>query len=226
MNEKVFNMKTADVYNALLNKCLRKNKNKEELDEIIIWLTGYSKNQLYELVNSDTSYKDFFLNAKINPASKLIKGKICGIKLEDINNPIYRNIRCLDKMVDELVKNKPISKIIKRIESINDYIYVYDNDYLKEIYLIFKETLNNIDEKISWGMPTFYKKKNIIHFAHNKNHVGIYPGLEVIKLFEDELDESGYKYSKGAIRFPYNKDLPKSLIKSIAIKALEINGKN
>lgn len=86
---------------------------------------------------------------------------------------------------------------------------------LNELYDLIKSAIPNSKEKISWGMPTFYYDKNIIHFASFKNHIGIYPGPDAIIEFKDRLKE--YKTSKGAIQIPYEKDLPKELIKDIAI---------
>ncbi|MNT18991.1 hypothetical protein D3C72_1542230 [compost metagenome] len=72
---------------------------------------------------------------------------------------------------------------------------------------------DGVIEKISWNMPTFYKKENIVHFAANKSHIGIYPGSTVIESLKDEL--GNYKFSKGAIQFKYDEDLPKELIEKI-----------
>lgn len=94
--------------------------------------------------------------------------------------------------------------------------------HLIQMYHLCKEVLPNAKEKISWGMPTFYGPKNIIHFYGHKNHMGVYPGSECVKAFETEL-KNHYKYSKGAIQFPYEKPLPVELLKRICAYCLENN---
>lgn len=114
-NEKVYQMSFAKVYPLLVNKAIRKNRAKEEVDEIIIWLTGYSQAELDELAESDITYGDFFRNApELNPNRKLIKGKICGISVENIEEPLMQEIRYLDKLVDELAKGKAMEKILRK----------------------------------------------------------------------------------------------------------------
>lgn len=102
------------VYPLLVNKATRKGRTQEEVNEIICWLTGYSSQQLEELLNLPTTYGDFFRNAPApNPNRKLIKGSICGIRVEEIQEPLMQEIRYLNKLVDELAKGKPIEKILK-----------------------------------------------------------------------------------------------------------------
>ena len=105
----------AKFYPLLVNKATRKGRTREEVDEIICWLTGYSPQQLEELLNQPTTYGDFFRNAPApNPARKLIKGSICGIRVEEIQEPLMQEIRYLDKLVDELAKGKTMEKILRR----------------------------------------------------------------------------------------------------------------
>lgn len=112
--EKVYQMPLGKVYPLLVNKALRKGRTQEEVNEIICWLTGYSPRQLEELLNLSTTYGDFFRNAPApNPNRKLIKGSICGIRVEEIEEPLMQEIRYLDKLVDELAKGKPIEKILR-----------------------------------------------------------------------------------------------------------------
>lgn len=92
---------------------------------------------------------------------------------------------------------------------------------LNQIYEIIKELAPMAEECLSWGMPTFKVKGNLVHFADNKNHLGFYPGPSGIVEFEDYL--KGFKYSKGAIQFPYNKELPIELIKKIILFRLKEN---
>jgi len=108
--QSVFDMKTAKVYSALLQKVERKGRSKEELDTVITWLTGYNMAE----VDQEITYGEFFENAPaINPRASLIKGKICGVSVEAIEDPLMQKIRWLDKLVDELAKGRPIEKILR-----------------------------------------------------------------------------------------------------------------
>ena len=103
-NKKVYAMKFSKIYPLLIQKAERKNRSKDEVNEIIYWLT-----------ENDVDYETFFGNAPhINPDMALIKGKICGISIESIEEPLMRKIRCLDKMIDELAKGKSMDKILNR----------------------------------------------------------------------------------------------------------------
>ncbi len=112
--EKVYQMPLGKVYPLLVNKAIRKGRTQEEVNTIICWLTGYSPRQLDELLNRPTTYGDFFRKAPApNPNRKLIKGSICGIRVEEIEEPLMQEIRYLDKLVDELAKGKPMEKILR-----------------------------------------------------------------------------------------------------------------
>lgn len=112
--EKVFAMSVAKVYPLLVAKAERKGRTKSEVDEVICWLTGYSKKQLDQQLASGVSYEVFFAKApQMNPHCYLIKGSVCGIKVEDIEDPLMQKIRWLDKLVDELAKGKPMDKILR-----------------------------------------------------------------------------------------------------------------
>lgn len=112
--EKIFAMKFSKVYPCLIQKAERKNRTKEEVFTVTSWLTGYSAQELEALLESDVSYGDFFRNAPaVNPKSGLIKGSVCGVKVEEISDPLMRQIRYLDKLVDELAKGKPMEKILR-----------------------------------------------------------------------------------------------------------------
>ena len=114
-NEKVYAMKFSTVYPLLVNKALRKGRSREELDRLTAWLTGYSAGEIEELMDSELSYGDFFRKAPaLNPDYVRIKGSICGVRVEEIEERPLREIRCLDKLVDELAKGRPLEKIIKR----------------------------------------------------------------------------------------------------------------
>ena len=113
-NEKVFAMSFAKVYPMLIAKAERKGRTREEVLAVTAWLTGYTNEQLEELLKSDITYGDFFRNAPaLNPVRKSIKGSVCGVNLESIEDPLMQEIRYLDKLVDELAKGKTIEKIIR-----------------------------------------------------------------------------------------------------------------
>lgn len=110
----IYDMKFKDVYEALVLKVQKKNKTRQEVDEITAWLTGYDADEINKLLNSDVKYGQFFENApKPNPFRKEIKGSICGVKIQDIEEPIMREIRYLDKLVDELAKGKSLENLLK-----------------------------------------------------------------------------------------------------------------
>lgn len=113
-SEKVYNMSLAKVYPLLVNKAVRKGRTQEEVDEIIAWLTGYNKAGLEKALDTEVSYREFFENAPMmNPKRMEIKGVICGIRVEDIEEPLMREIRYLDKLVDELARGKSMEKILR-----------------------------------------------------------------------------------------------------------------
>ena len=113
-NEKVFAMSFAKVYPLLIAKAERKGRTREEVQKVTAWLTGYTNEQLEELLDSEITYGDFFRNAPaLNPARKQIKGSVCGVKVETIQDPLMQEIRYLDKLVDELAKGKPMEKIMR-----------------------------------------------------------------------------------------------------------------
>ncbi len=112
-NEKVFGMRFARVYDLLLNKAMKKNRSREEVETVVCWLTGYSRAQISELMTSDITYGDFFRGApKPNPNRTSIRGTVCGVRVEDIEDPLMREIRYLDKLIDELAKGKTLEKIL------------------------------------------------------------------------------------------------------------------
>ena len=103
------------VYPCLIAKVERKNRTREEVDEITCWFTGYSKDDIKSFLESDITYSDFFQKApSLNPNRKLIKGSVCGIKVEEITEPLMQEIRYLDKLVDELAKGKSMDKILRK----------------------------------------------------------------------------------------------------------------
>ncbi len=114
-NERVYQMDFAAVYPLLVNKAVRKGRTQDEVDEVICWMTGYTKEGLQKIVAGSISYRDFFARSpKLNPDRHLIKGTICGVKIEAIEEPLMKEIRYLDKLVDELAKGKPMEKILRK----------------------------------------------------------------------------------------------------------------
>lgn len=112
--EKVFAMSVGKVYPLLIAKAEKKGRTKEEVDEVTCWLTGYSKEELENQINNEVSYEQFFKDApKINPNANLMTGSICGIKIQEIDDPLMQKIRWLDKLVDEIAKGKPMEKILR-----------------------------------------------------------------------------------------------------------------
>ncbi|MCI8552183.1 MAG: DUF2200 domain-containing protein [Lawsonibacter sp.] len=115
MNNKAFQMEFGKVYELLLDKATRKGRAKTEVDEIICWLTGYSPEQLEAFRSSGICYGDFFRKApRPNPNRALIAGVVCGVRVEDVEDPLMREIRYLDKLIDELAKGKPMEKILRQ----------------------------------------------------------------------------------------------------------------
>ena len=110
--QNIAEMKLSKVYPLLVQKAERKNRTKEEVDQIINWLTGYSMEDIHGKCQ-DMTYEEFFANAQINPNACLIKGLVCGIRVEEIQDPLYQKIRYLDKLIDELAKGKKMEKILR-----------------------------------------------------------------------------------------------------------------
>lgn len=116
-NEKVFAMAFSKVYGLLIAKAERKGRSKAEVDEVTSWLTGYTTQQLDTLADSEITYGDFFRQApEMNPNREKITGVVCGIRVENIEDPLMREIRYLDKLVDELAKGKAMEKILRNME--------------------------------------------------------------------------------------------------------------
>ena len=108
-------MSFAGVYPHYIPKAEKKGRTKEELDEIIRWLTGYSQKQLQEIIANKTNFEDFFGNApQLNPNASKITGVICGYRIEEIEDPLMKKVRYLDKLVDELAKGKAMEKILRK----------------------------------------------------------------------------------------------------------------
>lgn len=115
MNTRIYTMKFSSVYPLYITKVERKGRSKNELDEIIYWLTGYNKESLNKQIESEVDFETFFKEApKLNPNRSLITGVICGVRVEDIKEDTMREIRYLDKLIDELAKGKSMDKILRK----------------------------------------------------------------------------------------------------------------
>lgn len=114
-NHRIYNMPFASVYPLYIAKAERKNRTKSEVDEIIRWLTGFSQSELEDEVAAETDFRSFFdKSPHLNSARKQITGLICGIRVEDIKEPLMQEIRYLDKLIDELAKGKTMDKILRK----------------------------------------------------------------------------------------------------------------
>ncbi|MCW1929734.1 MAG: DUF2200 domain-containing protein [Candidatus Kerfeldbacteria bacterium] len=112
--EKVYAMIFAKVYPMYIQKAERKGRTKKEVNEIMCWLTGYTQKQLESQIKKEVDFKTFFAQApKKNPKRKLITGVVCGVRIEEIKEPLMREIRYMDKLVDELAKGRPMEKILR-----------------------------------------------------------------------------------------------------------------
>ena len=113
--EKIYQMSVASVYPLLVKKAVRKGRTQEEVDNVIRWLTGYTQEQLSHQLDCGASYETFFADApQISRRRELVKGVVCGVRVETLEELLMRDIRCLDKLVDELAKGKPLEKILRK----------------------------------------------------------------------------------------------------------------
>ena len=113
-NDRVFGYKFANVYPLYIQKAESKNRTKEEVDQIIFWLTGYNQAGLQQQIKNGNDLRTFFAQAPaINPNSSLIKGVVCGVRVEEIEDPLVQKARYLDKLIDELAKGKALEKVMR-----------------------------------------------------------------------------------------------------------------
>ncbi|MDE0546046.1 DUF2200 domain-containing protein [Microbacterium sp. C7(2022)] len=110
---RIFTMSFASVYPHYVTKMERKGRTVEELDQVIEWLTGFDDAQLRRHLDEHTTFEDFFAEAELNPGVTQITGVICGVRVEQIEDPLMQKIRYLDKLVDELAKGKPMDKVLR-----------------------------------------------------------------------------------------------------------------
>ena len=112
---RIFRMPFATVYPLYLAKAEKKGRTKAEVDEIIEWLSGYSNQEIKEIIQNETNFETFFQNApRINPNVSKITGSICGYRVQDIEDPLMQQIRYLDKLIDELARGKTMDKILRK----------------------------------------------------------------------------------------------------------------
>lgn len=115
MSQKFYGIKFSKVYPLYVQKAERKNRTKEEVDQIICWLTGYDQAGLQQQLDADNDFETFFAQAPaINPNCSLIKGVVCGVRVEEIEDPLIQKVRYLDKLIDELAKGKTMEKILRQ----------------------------------------------------------------------------------------------------------------
>lgn len=112
-DERIAKITFASVYPHYLAKVEKKGRTKEELHEVIEWLTGYDEKKLQQLINDKVSFEEFFQKASLNKNAHLITGVICGYRIEEIENPVTKQVRYLDKLVDELAKGRKMEKILR-----------------------------------------------------------------------------------------------------------------
>lgn len=111
---RIYAMSVAGVYPHYVAKAEKKGRTRAEVDEIVRWLTGYSAEQLAAQLEAKTSFEDFFAQAPaLNPARSLVTGVICGVRIEEVEDPLMREVRYLDKMIDELARGRPMGKILR-----------------------------------------------------------------------------------------------------------------
>lgn len=112
-NQRIAKMAFSTVYPLYIKKVERKGRTKAELDQVIQWLTNFDLKTLQELIKENVTFERFFQQASLNPNAKLITGVICGVRVEEIENPLTQQVRYLDKLVDELAKGKKMEKILR-----------------------------------------------------------------------------------------------------------------
>ena len=112
-DERIANMTFASIYPLYVNRVEKKGRSEEELQQVIKWLTGFTKAQVNKHIKQESTFETFFDKAKLNPNASLIKGVICGYRVEEIENPLTQKVRYMDKLVDELAKGKKMEKILR-----------------------------------------------------------------------------------------------------------------
>ena len=110
---RIFTTSVASVYPHYVTKVERKGRTRAELDEVIAWLTGFDGDELAAHLERGTTFEEFFAAARLNPAADRITGSVCGVKVQEVEDPLMRRIRYLDKIVDEVAKGRPMEKVLR-----------------------------------------------------------------------------------------------------------------
>lgn len=110
---RIFSTSVASVYPLYLAKVERKGRTRAELDQVIGWLTGFDEDDLQRHLDEGSTFAEFFAAARLNPQAELITGSVCGVRVQDVQDPLMRRIRYLDKLVDELARGRPLAKILR-----------------------------------------------------------------------------------------------------------------
>jgi hypothetical protein len=110
---RIFSVSVASVYPHYLAKVEKKGRTKAELDRVICWLTGFDETELRHHLEQETTFEEFFAAARLNPHASLIRGTVCGVRVQDVEDPLMQKIRYMDKLVDELAKGKAMPKILR-----------------------------------------------------------------------------------------------------------------
>lgn len=112
---RIYRMKFSSVYPLYVQKAVRKGRTQEEVDRIVCWLTGYSRAELQRQIEMESDFERFFAEApSFNPKASLIRGVVCGVRVEEVEDPLMRKVRYLDKLIDELAKGKALEKILRQ----------------------------------------------------------------------------------------------------------------
>lgn len=111
---RIFTTSVASVYPHYVTKVERKGRTRAELDEVVRWLTGFSQAELEAHLDAGTTFRDFFADATLTPQAALITGSVCGVRVEDVEDPLMQKIRYLDKLVDELAKGRAMEKVLRQ----------------------------------------------------------------------------------------------------------------
>jgi hypothetical protein len=110
---RIFTTSVSSVYPHYVTKVERKGRSQAELDAVITWLTGYDDSELRDRLDDGTTFEDFFAHASLNPNASLITGSVCGVNVQEVEDPLMQKIRYLDKLVDELAKGRPMEKVLR-----------------------------------------------------------------------------------------------------------------
>ena len=245
-NDKVFQMDFEKVYGLLVDKAVRKGRTKAEVDEVICWLTGYNPEQLEAARSADLCYGDFFRKApQPNLNRELIKGVVCGVWVEEVEDPLMQEIRYLDKLIDELAKGKPMEKILRGQEKTDMWVCpkcgrsfknreqshycgkapVTIEEYISAQPEETQDYLWQINAAIKASIPEAREKISwsMPTYWKGRNLIQFAASKRHIGLYPGpEAVEAfaarltEYKTSKGAIQLPYSKPLPLELIGEIA----------